>query len=217
MTDDTFNEMKLGDLTVGGEPPVKLRKALAVIGTHLHPTFDRVFGRGVSLGSCVLVSVVLRDYFYRLGFTDAEVRSVFFYINRRRGKETVHSLGIGKPGQKDVPGHWGGHLILALPKEGWIVDATLYQAQRAQWENRLPGMIAMPMLGTEMPDGTRTVAGFGVILHHEEEDVIHARWLDNAGNNRWRTALEAKRGGKHERSRRLVSDALIEHFRKWTD
>ncbi len=214
MTDDAFAEMKLGDLTVYGEPPAKLRQALAVVGAHLRPTISRFFEGGNSLGSCVLVSLVLRDYFYRLGFTDAEVRSVIFQINRRKREELVHSVGIGAVGQKDLPGHWGGHMILVLPKAGWMVDATLYQAKRDHWED-LPGMIATPTFDFTTTEGNQPMAGFATVADDDKEDVVRALWFDNSANNRWRNTPAARRGGRLERHRRLVSEALIEHFGKW--
>lgn len=197
-----------GDLAVGGNPPEKFAEALAVIGYELHPTFDRFYADDVSKDSCILVSLVLRNFLFRLGFADAEVRSVFFLLERRAATtmELVHNVGIGHPKKADANNRWNGHMVVVLPKTGWLIDATLYQARRKQWED-LPGMIATPIFDTGATFADlKPVTGFAA--RYPEGDTLSGIWFDNPANNRWRTAPDARRGGIRGQRRQMVSDAL---------
>jgi hypothetical protein len=206
--------MQLGDLLINdadGRPPLNLMKAMAVIAEWLHPTFDVYYRDGDSLDSCILVAAVLRDFLFRVGFKDAEVRSVAFIIERRKGEEIVHNLAIGNPGTPDSHARWNGHMVVVLPKTGWLIDATLYQAKRGFWEF-LPGMVATPM-----HDFKRTVRGRKVLtafLSKDDDDVIQGTWLDTPENNRWRTAPAIIKGGPRERARRAVADRLVHYFQR---
>jgi hypothetical protein len=206
--------MQLGDLLINdadGRPPLNLMKAMAVIAEWLHPTFDVYYEDGVSLDSCILVSAVVRDFLFRIGFKDAEVRSVSFFIERRKGEEVTHQLVIGKPGDPDANGKWNGHMVAFLPKTGWLIDCTLFQAQRRHWET-LPGMVATPIHDYDMSvSGRKVITGFAA---KQDADVIRGMWTDTSENNRWRTAPDLIRGGRRERHRRAVADRLVHYFQR---
>jgi hypothetical protein len=208
--------MILGDLLINdedGRPPLPVMKAMTIIAEHLHSTFDMYYEDGVSRDSCILVSAVLRDFLFRVGFHDAEVRSVSFYIERRKGDEIVHNLMIGRPGDPDKNGRWNGHMVVFMPKTGWLLDCTLYQAQRGQWE-QLPGMVATPIRTSITSDGRTIISGFGTIV---DDEAIVAAWIDVPENTRWRTAPDLLKGGKRERSRRAVADVLVYQFQRTGD
>src|SRR5688572_10816402 len=67
--------MQLGDMEVGGQPPAKLVKALATIASGLHPAFDALpwIAPGKSKNSCVLTSLAIREFLFRIGYGDARV------------------------------------------------------------------------------------------------------------------------------------------------
>lgn len=207
--------MMLGDVLIndaGGRPPLDLMKALAVISAYLHPTFDAYYEDGVSKESCILVSEVLRDFLYRIGFKDVEVRSVLFWIERRTDDKATHQLIIGKPGEPDRNGKWNGHMVAVLPKTGWLIDCTLFQAaQRGNWQF-LPGMVATPIhdLG-KTPDDRKIVTAF---IWRNGADEVQGSWIDTSENNRWRTAPDIAKGGLRERHRKAVADRLIHYFKR---
>lgn len=204
--------MILGDLLISdadGQPPLKLMKAMAIIAEYLHPTFDWYYEDGVSLDSCILVSSVVREFLFRIGFRDAEARSVSFYIERRNPHVPPKALQIGKPGEPDRNGKWNGHMIAILPQTGWLFDCTLYQARRPHWDF-LPGMIAAPVHNLNaMMEGHKIITAFASTLG---DDVVQGTWIDTPENKRWRTAPDIIKGGKRERHRKAVVERLVYHF-----
>lgn len=206
--------MIIGDLLISdlkGQPPLKLMKAMAIIAEYLHPSFDEYYEDGVSRDSCILVSSVVREFLFRIGFTDAEARSVFFWIEARHHDEPLHQLIIGKPGEPDRNGKWNGHMVALLPKTGWLLDCTLYQARRGHWEF-IPGMMAAPVFDIgKTPSGRNIVTAF---VWKNGDDEVQGTWIDTPENKRWRTAPDIKRGGTRERHRKLVVERLIYHFQK---
>lgn len=208
--------MQLGDLLINegdGRPPLKLLKAMAVIADYLHPTFDVYYTDHQSRDSCILVSEVLRDFLFRVGFHDVEVRSVAFYIERRKADQVVHAAMVGKPGVPDNNGRWNGHMVVVLPKTGWLIDATLYQTQRRHWE-QLPGMMATPVYTDVVKDGRNVVGGF---VSKVDDELLWAMWLDTPENKRWRTAPDLLKGGRREQIRRAVAARLIDRFQQTKD
>lgn len=216
--------LKLGDLRVVGNemPPAKLLKALAVIADSLHPLFDMVpaLETGKSKRSCVLVSLAIRDFLFRVGFRDAEVVPVLMYLHaRREDGEVLHTLGIGDPDHnvaraQSVDGkrkHWAGHMVVRLPKIGWLIDGTLYQAHRPQYWSDLPGMMAVQMQtdhGTEF-FGLYPIAA---LIEKDDDKIVTALWLDQPRNKFWRDG-----GDSIRRRREAVVDALVEQFGAWRE
>lgn len=223
MTDQNVFSLVLGDMQVVGEqaPPAKLTKALAVIADSLHPLFDMVpaLKPGKSKESCVLCSLAIRDFLFRIGFRDAEVVPVLMYLHAQRDSdgEILHTLGIGDPDhntarvQREANSrNWAGHMVVALPKTGWLIDATLYQARRPQWDG-LSGMIAVQMNVDRQTD----FWGLYPIAHLVERDAgktVTALWLDQPKNKFWRGG-----GDSIRRRREAVVGALVDRFGPWDE
>jgi hypothetical protein len=201
------DHLKLMDMTVLGRPELPLLKAFAVLASELHPTFARqawMGGHEISKRSCVLTSLAVRDFLFRSGFTDAEARPVKTLIRAEREGEAIHSVGIGFPPENVRPGAWSGHMVVALPKAGYIVDCTLFPALRPAWPD-VTGMVAAP-INREGPDmlGLRHLAGF--MMSDREGghgEVVSVAWLDDPKNKEWR-------GAPDSRPRRR--DAVIAHL-----
>lgn len=206
--------MMQGDLFINDPDrtaPAELMKAFAVVAAFLHPTFNQHYEDGQSLDSCILVSTVLRDFLFRIGFHDAEVRSVSFVITRIAADKPLHQLMIGEPGGEDKNGKWNGHMVVVLPKAGWLIDATLFQAQRDSWKF-LPGMVATPIIDIDKtPQGRTVTTGFAV---QWGGDAVQAVWIETPENTRWRSAPAVIRGGRRERARRAVTSTLIEAWKE---
>jgi len=138
--------MMLGEMLVQGKPPAKMIKALSVIASTMHQKFDEQgFG---SRTACILCSLAVRDFFRRIGYTDAQMTPVYLMMEARDSEgQVIHSLGVGdhaNAGQAKPDGDgWDGHVCVRVPKLSYLVDTTLYQTIRPPWA-ALPGMIALP-------------------------------------------------------------------------
>lgn len=212
----------LGDMLVGGEPPAKLAKALAVISSELHPAFDReTWGitPGFSKQSCILASLAVRDFLWKVGLKDAQAAPVYFFVRAFRGDEELHSLGvgdhaaIGMKGRPETREKWNGHM--AIKVSGWLVDTTLYQCQRPHWEG-LPGMMAVPLeTGLAPVRGHEVLAGGAALT--PEGIRIEMVWLDQPQNRRWRE-VEPGDPKDTDRSRRVnVVKRMVKAFENWKD
>lgn len=208
--------MILGEMEILGEPPAKLLKALAVIAARLHPSFDALpwIKPGISKSSCVLCSLAVRDFLFRIGFTDAEVAPVLMAVRAFRDGKELHTLGIGTTDLREAATakvKWPGHLIVRLPTTGYLIDTTLYQARRQHWQH-LAGMMAAP-LATEVDDrpfGLRPIVGLSLTAPDKAE--VEMWWLDQPGNKFWR------RGGDAGPRRRLdVVNSMVREFGTWRD
>ena len=193
--------MIIGDLRIVGEPPLKFIKALAAVAAALHPAFDEIVRPGQSKESCVLCSLTVRDFLWKVGFKDARVVTVYTVI-RAVGDDGVeiHSLGVGDHNGtvptlggrtlKDTPERWSGHMVVEVPSAGYIVDTTMYQMMRPQWPV-LTGMLATPI----ERDGTHSfgldnLADVGAT--QPDGSMVAVRWLLQP-NERWRAAPDAER------------------------
>lgn len=206
----------LGDMCVVpyGEPPEKLLKALAVIGNQLRPICDKYWQNDVWKDGCLLMSLILRDFLFKIGFTEAEARPCAMLLEARSisRDEMLHSIGVGVPGQKDNYLRWGGHMVTVLPKSGWLIDATIWQMQRPQW-SMLSGMLACPT----GPGPGHETHPWGKILgafagKENADTIVRGVWIDRPSNNRWRTAPIVGRGGERERFRRMAVADLVAAF-----
>jgi hypothetical protein len=207
--------MMLGDMFVAAIPSPAFARALAVIADTLHSSFDKqpwIQFPGKSKESCVLATMATRDFLWRVGFKEAQCCSVYFAIKAvdRKGKE-LHSLGMGD--HSKVPGmhrglrpdKWSGHLVVRLPKMGWIVDTTLYPVIRPQWSD-LPGMIAMPYKRDEEHRcwGMATLASLST---SGGQGMVMMAWLDQIYNDDWKTAPD------HAKERRVeVIREMVQRF-----
>lgn len=202
--------LMLGDMEVICDgPPPRLVQALAVIATHLHPTLDvsPLASPGKSKESCILCSLVVRDFLFRGGFRDAELRPVVVVMQALdEDGGLIHSLGIGNPKgpSPKITGRWDGHAVVIA--EGWLIDTTLYQAKRPAWPE-LPGMVAVPLVkpGRDL-FGLPLLAGASA--KGEDGSDIDMGWLDQPTNKKWRAAPDAQR----VRQRRRVVDYLLDQF-----
>jgi hypothetical protein len=189
----------IGDLLVLGDPPAQLLKPLAVIASHLHPALDEQVVPGKSKESCVLASLTVRDFLWRAGFKDAQVRTVYLMVDAHDADgQPLHSLGVGdhakvptiggKPG--DTAERWSGHMVVVLPRIGLLIDPTLYQTQREVWGGAVPGMVTVPLSrGGQLWHGMKTLAG---MVWESKQRTVRAVWFGQE-NERWRHAPDAHR------------------------
>jgi len=210
----------LGDMMLIGKPPAKLVKALAVISDSLHQEFAKekwIKPNEHSKRSCILCSLAVRDFLQRIGFLEAEIAPVLFAIQATdvEGK-LLHSLGVGThdldEARKNVSSAngWPGHMIVRLPKAGWLIDTTLYQANRPQWSS-LPGMMCVPlktMRGHGRYYGLKPISGMSISV--EDKGRIDFMWLDQPKNTFFKGGPDMKR--EH---RKLVVELMVSRFGKW--
>ncbi len=212
--------IQLGDMTVLGDMPAKLLKALAVIADTLHPAFALqpwIANDDKSKESCVLCSLTARDFLRKIGFADARVRPVVTVMRATRQGQELHSLGIGVPGTPHGwPLEWNGHAVIHIPSASALVDTTLYRAKRPQWPD-LPGMLAINT--TDYARRDTKVWGLDVVVGAEIRDtddpdyLYELVYLDNPTNTGWRRGPDARDKWK----RRDVLAALRARFGTWQD
>jgi len=208
----------LADMLVQGEPPAKFLKALAVIADKLHPLFDAepwMIYAGRSKESCVLSSLAVRDFLWKVGFKDAEVRPVVMAMQALDGDGMqIHSARCGDPDMEAVRrqfkpgGGWPGHLIVVVPSTGYLIDPTLYQANRKEWEG-LYGMIATPTYTDDVEEGIWGLPLLGGMEAQQENgSTFRLVYLDHRANSLWREAGDAS----HRSHRANVVKQLVALF-----
>lgn len=198
----------LKDMLVCGKPPLKLAKALAVISEMLHETwtFDMLDGFDISKRSCVLSSLTVRDFLFQAGIHDAVVEPVFTYMEAQQDGVTIHNLGIGKPDEPaSSPHHWPGHMVAVSREAGYLIDTTLYQAQRPQWPD-LPNMIAAPLNGNGRVFGEFDALGGLQIPPDEAGYSFDIAWLHTPNNVGWKRAPDVE---NMRRKRKLVVEKMV--------
>lgn len=203
--------IQVGDMAAPGYLPAELRPAIHAIASGLHQSFDQMawIRPGKSKESCILCSMAVRDFLYRVGFRDATVRPVTFYIDycNEAGKG-VRSLELGtlKYDAEKREGYWDGHAVVTT--RGWLIDTTLYQATpRPEWS--IPPMMAAPML--EEPGnwfGFPLLAGGGG--QGEGEAMTRWGWLDRPDNISWTSSGDARQKWRRER----VTDYLVKLYQR---
>lgn len=210
----------LGDMAVLGDvgaPPAKMWKALAVIAAHLHRSYDDVsgFAPGASKDKCLFASLAVRDFLVGIGFADATVRgcALFVYADDKQGKQ-LWSVGCGVPGERDIVGKFNGHAVVTVPSIKFMIDTTLYQAQRPQFVD-LPGMAALPYYEPQH-GGIRALYGLPIFAHviaeHADRDVGVA-WLDRP-DLPWKKSEDFR----FKNARRIsVTKALCDAFGEFTE
>ncbi|RWN98184.1 hypothetical protein [Mesorhizobium sp.] len=212
--------MKPDDLMIIGEPPAKLVKALAVIADKLHPAFDSTVSNivpGKSKESCVLASLAVRDFLWRIGFKDARLQTVYTIVRGldAEGNQT-HSVGVGdhkgmrtldKRDTRDTPVAWSGHMVVLV--DSFLIDPTVYQMRRPAWEG-LPGMMVLPLdlVGAERQLGLDPLAGTEALWDDKRVVMI---WLAQE-NERWRSVHDTRRD-----RRASVVKALVQAFGRWQE
>lgn len=202
----------LGDMLVMGKPSAKLIKALAVVARDLHPAIERIpnFTPGISKRSCILCSLVVRDFLQRIGI-EAIVAPVVVAIMATAGGKLIHSAGIGVPDTPTRPRNWNGHMVVIAPRENYLIDTTLYQINRPAWE-ALPGMMATRIIEPRNKRMWGLDAITGVAASGDADYEFSLLWLANPTNRAWRNGPDATR----ER-RRLVVHKLAHTFGSWRD
>jgi len=213
--DELMRAIQLGDMTVIGNWPGKIMKALAVIADTAHPAYDKFPGapKGGSKEACLFTSLAIRDFFVAIGHTDATAHGCACYIRATGldGKD-VWSVGIGKPNEFSKEGKFNGHAVCTVPSLKLMIDATLYPAIRPQWNGAISGMIAVPY-GPPMTDQSffdrYPFAGAEVYAEGRRVNII---WTDRP-ELRWKRSIDFERTPR----RRAVTRALIEQFGDWRD
>jgi hypothetical protein len=229
-------ELTLDDLQIISEdqpPPAKLIKALAVIADRLHSSWDAIIPKNKSKESCVLCSLTVRDFLRTIGIAARVEPVVFLAIAKRDGK-ILHSTAVGMPSESAPtnlimtpndalsgpttfvkPGQWNGHLVTIVRDSGWLIDVTLYQAQRPAWP-QLPGMIAISLDRDKDRIEWRGMPVLAAIHTHDPDDGNYrfdAGWFLNAGNKSWRSGPDCR----NTTLRAPIIGKLIERFGGWED
>jgi hypothetical protein len=192
-----------GNMTVVGQWPATLLKALTIIADTLHPAFDRQLWMAAnqSKRTCILAALAAREFLVDIGFRDATVRSVACVMRARSGEQ----LSVGAPSDdRVIDGLWNGHLVATIPSLSGLIDLTLFPAIRHPWDKLLTGMWAIPL---EEPApfkifDRRPIAG------HELASVFTILWLDRPENNRWKQGHDFR----EPQRRSSVVRALREKF-----
>jgi hypothetical protein len=206
--------MTFGDMLVGGSPPPQLSKALRVISESLHPQFAKNWRMppDKSKESCILCSLTVREFLIASGFTSARVAPVCTTMAAWQDDKLLHSLGIGSPEDHEIlPGKWNGHMIVIEPSTGYLIDTTLYQAQRKQWPD-LPGMIAGPLWAERVKGlylGLDAISGLTLRDDDRPGYSFEIAWLDRPGHNSWRDGPDANKT-------RLQRRAIVKQMLKQT-
>lgn len=190
--------MLLGDMTVVGDAPPKLLKALAVVADTLHHEFacdPDMEHPDKSKESCVLCSLTVRDFLRSIGFVNACVRPVVAVLAAWQGGQILHSVGIGVPGTKPRARYWNGHMVAWVPGSRTLVDTTLYTARRPQWPS-LPPMLAVACNGQEAKGdnflGLRSIIEVSLTQDDLPNYEFGISYLDNPSNGSWRRGPDAR-------------------------
>lgn len=194
--------MILNDLVILEPGSAKFTKALAAVASVLHPAYDEVLPKaGKSKESCVLCSLTVRDFLWKVGFKDARVTTCYLALVAvdADGKE-VHSAGCGDHGAGRVPllpgvtmprqspGYWNGHMVVEVPSENTILDTTLFPMKRPQWP-LLPGMFAVPIFDGPGGFGMQQISA--IAADQQNGNELRAYWLREP-NEGWRNGGDAK-------------------------
>jgi hypothetical protein len=204
MTD--FGQIDLPQLTIFGSPEDRLVDAMKIVSSHLHQKFQPIFGE-ISKNSCVLASLTVRDFMFRAGFRDVVVRPVRVLMRASRGGKEVNSVGVGYQHEgKGDPRRWAGHMAVYSPSLNYLIDTTLFQAQRKDWPF-LPGMIAVPLRNTSSDQvifGLKPITGMSIDIP-DDDYSYEIVWLDDPKNNTWKTAPDTSK-----RRRKPVVNAMLD-------
>ncbi len=204
-------QQQLNDMTVMGAPSLKLRNALEIIANHLHQEFARaqwIPDKDKSKEACVLCSLTVREFLVRIGFKDAQVVPVCLFLSARKDGRLIKILKVGDPDDKRYnPATWSGHMVVVIPSAAFMIDTTLYQANRPEWKS-LPGMAAMPLNATNgSPFSVKAIPGVSwtedgalfslkvissVSWAEDDSYEVTALWLDNPTNKSWRGGRDAQ-------------------------
>lgn len=169
----------IGDMEIIGEPSPDFLRALAVISLGLDRELARDFRSYKT--HCVLRALTVRDFLRGVGI-QARVEPVSVMMRAEDGDGRIlHNLTIGRPGDRDLPGAWNGHLVVVAGH--WLIDPTLAPVKRPAWAH-LRGMLAKP-LGGEHGDLARLVI-------YRDNYLFGALWRRNPKNTRWRKGPDAR-------------------------
>jgi hypothetical protein len=216
MSETTYME-QLGDMLVVGEHEPKLIKALAVIAGVLHPAYNDLEDRrkiDSSKESCLFSSLVARDFLVAVGYADATVRPCTLVARAERDGKEVWSLGIGLVGEREIPEKFNGHAAVVIPSKNILIDVTLYQMIRPQWDGAITGMMALQYL----PDSPYRVRDLkqiaGMVFEAVGDNMqFEIAWGDRPDIN-WRRQPDATDPQSLQRRRKLAK-VLRESFGKF--
>jgi hypothetical protein len=206
----------LGDLLILTDPPPKMWKALAVIATRAHAAYDECSGvaPGGLRDKCLFGSLAVRDFLVEIGYRDATVRSCFLYIDAvDQDDKQIWSVGLGAPGQHPVENKFNGHAVCTVPSLSLLIDMTVYQAIRPQWQDAVKGMAAVDYhepWQRQLVHGCPSIAGAEVPM---PDRTVRMLWLDRPEVN-WKQQPDFRQ--KNDR-RRYVTKALREAFGNWSE
>jgi hypothetical protein len=210
----TLRHFQLGDMMVVGEFEPKMMKALAVIASRLHEAYDGLPDRrkeGNSKESCLFSSLAVRDFLVGIGYKDATIRPCTMVCRADRNGFEVHSLGIGVPGDPDNPEKYNGHAVVIVPSAGILIDVTLYQAIRPQWQGAITGMMAL-QYEPDSPYRMRELNQIGGMVFEAVGDNLACQiaWGDRP-DIRWRRQPDVTDPASLRR-RRTVAKILLNAF-----
>jgi hypothetical protein len=206
MTD--FGQIDLPQLTIFGSPQDRFVAAMKIVSSHLHQGFRPTFGE-ISKNSCVLASLTVRDFLFRAGFRDVVARPVRVLMRASREGKELNSVGVGYQHEgKGDPRRWAGHMAVYSPSLNYLVDTTLFQAQRKDWPF-LPGMIAVPLRDSpndQVIFGLKPITGMSIEIP-EDNYSFEIVWVDDPKNNTWKNAPD-----RSKRRREAVVEAMLSAF-----
>jgi hypothetical protein len=204
-----FKQLDLPQLTIFGTPDDRFVAAMKVVSSHLHQLYRPIFGE-ISKNSCVLASLTVRDFLFRAGFRDVELRPVRVLMRATRDDKELNSVGVGfSHGGNSATGRWEGHMAVYSPSLDMLIDTTLFQAQRDQWKF-LPGMIAVPLrpaVGQQKIFDLDPITGLNIDIP-EDNYSFESVWLDDPKNHSWKDAPD-----RSKRRREGVVNAMLDAFR----
>jgi hypothetical protein len=204
-----FKQLDLPQLTIFGTPDDRFVAAMKLVSSHLHQLYRPIFGE-ISKNSCVLASLTVRDFLFRAGFRDVELRPVRVLMRATRDDKELNSVGVGfSHGGNSATGRWEGHMAVYSPSLDMLIDTTLFQAQRDQWKF-LPGMIAVPLrpaVGQQKIFDLDPITGLNIDIP-EDNYSFESVWLDDPKNHSWKDAPD-----RSKRRREGVVNAMLDAFR----
>lgn len=105
---------------------------------------------GVGLNQCVSAAQWISTAMARVGY-EAQVRAVV--VTLLEGGVPVETLGSHEPQHADTA--WTGHVVVHLPDEGVVFDATIGQARSATTQERMfPAMMKQDVLKGVIAEGS---------------------------------------------------------------
>lgn len=153
--------------------------------------------------SCVLSSVICRDFFRRIGFGDAKSRSVIFEARCYREGVLVRRAVAGHPDEAhryvQTEGRWFGHMCVLIPSLGVLVDMALLPMIRPEWSSAVQRGVVLSLAKQPASSGHADFLA-GISGPQADGSTIAVGW-SSSNDTGWRGAPDLRR-------RRLLNEAV---------